>query len=61
MSGRTRLTLNKQKRPTFKGRKRELHVTADQVKMKKSKRKPVKSAHVAVDANLAAVRAARLY
>ena len=29
--------------------------------MKKSKRKPGKSAHVAVDGNLAAVRAARLY
>jgi len=40
-------------RPTVKGRKRELHVTADRVKMK-SKRKPGKSAHVAVDVNLVA-------
>jgi len=48
-------------RPTFKGRKRELHVTAGRVKMRKSKRKPGKCADVAVDVNLAAVHAARLY
>jgi len=43
--------------PTFKGRKLkgELHVTAARVKTKKSKRRPGKSAHVAVDVKPAVV------
>jgi len=37
-SRQTRFSHVMRVRPTFKGRKRELHVTADRVKMKKSKK-----------------------